>query len=117
MPQKNQSIPYGCKISISKREIRRKSLHQATIRISLSEHGDYVCKLKKELYGLNQAPKIWYLRLDGYSQQRGFRRGNADNNLYIKMDQNSMITIEVYVDGIIFGSDDDKMTQEFSKDI
>ena len=28
-----------------------------------------------------------------------------------------MIIIEVYVDGIIFGSDDDRMSQQFSKDI
>ena len=28
-----------------------------------------------------------------------------------------MIIIEVYVDDIIFGSDDDKMSQKFSKDM
>ena len=26
----------------------------------LSEHGDYVCRLKKALYGLKQAPRAWY---------------------------------------------------------
>ena len=33
------------------------------------------------------------------------------------MDEESMIIIEVYVDDIIFGSDDDRLSQEFSKDI
>ena len=33
------------------------------------------------------------------------------------MDQDSMIIIEVYVDDIIFGSDDDKMSLRFSKDM
>lgn len=28
-----------------------------------------------------------------------------------------MVIIEVYVDDIIFGSDDDRMSQEFSKDM
>ena len=32
----------------------------------LSEHGDYVCRLKKALYGLKQAPRAWYVRLDKY---------------------------------------------------
>ena len=32
----------------------------------LSEHGDFVCRLKKALYGLKQAPRSWYSRLDRY---------------------------------------------------
>ena len=83
----------------------------------LSEHGDYVCILKKELYGLKQAPRAWYSRLDMYLQHQGFKRGNADSNLYIKMDQDIMIIVEVYVDGIIFRSDDDRMSQKFAKDM
>jgi hypothetical protein len=53
----------------------------------LSENTDYVCKLKKALYGLKQAPRAWYSRLDKYLQQAGFRKGSADNNLYIKIRQ------------------------------
>ena len=33
------------------------------------------------------------------------------------MDQDSMIIIEVYVDDIIFRSDDDMMSQTFAKDM
>jgi hypothetical protein len=33
------------------------------------------------------------------------------------VDKGSMIIIEVYVDDIIFGSDDDKLSQQFSKDM
>jgi hypothetical protein len=83
----------------------------------LSEITDYVCKLKKALYGLKQAPRAWYSRLDKYLQQAGFRKGSADNNLYIKVSQGNILLIEVYVDDIIFGSDDDRLTQKFSKDM
>ena len=82
-----------------------------------SDHGDVVCRLKKALYGLKQAPRAWYARLDKYLQQQGFKRGSVDNNLYIKMDKESMIIIEVYVDDIIFGSDDDRLSQQFAKDM
>ena len=51
----------------------------------LLENTDYVCKSKKTLYGLKQAPRAWYSRLDKYLQQAGFRKGSADNNLYIKV--------------------------------
>jgi hypothetical protein len=83
----------------------------------LSENENYVCRLKKALYGLKQAPRAWYSRLDRYLQQQGFRKGNADNNLYIKVNQDSIFLIEVYVDDIIFGSDDDRMRQKFAKDM
>jgi hypothetical protein len=83
----------------------------------LSENADYVCKLKKALYGIKQAPRAWYSRLEKYLQQAGFRKGSADNNLYIKVSQGNILLIEVYVDDIIFGSDDDRLSQKFAKDM
>jgi hypothetical protein len=76
----------------------------------LSENTDYVCKLKKALYGLKQAPRAWYSRLDKNLQQAGFRKGSADSNLYIKVSQCNILLIKVYVDDIIFGSDDDRLS-------
>jgi hypothetical protein len=76
----------------------------------LSENTYYVCKLKKALYGLKHAPRAWYYRLDKYLQQAGFKKGSVDNNLYIKVSQDSILLIEVYVDDIIFGSDDDRLS-------
>jgi hypothetical protein len=68
----------------------------------LLENVDYVCKLKKSLYGLKEGPRAWYSRLDKYLQQEGFRKGSADINLYIKVTQDNILLIEVYVDDIIF---------------
>jgi hypothetical protein len=83
----------------------------------LSENADYVCKLKKALYDIKHAPRVWYSRLDRYLQQEGFRKLSADNNLYIKVTQDSILLIEVYVDDIIFGSNDDRLSQKISKDM
>jgi hypothetical protein len=77
----------------------------------------YVCKLNKALYGPKRAPRAWYSRLDKYLQQAGFRKGSVDNNLYIKVSQGNILLIEVYVDDIIFGSDDDRLIHKFSKDM
>ena len=32
----------------------------------LSDKEDYVCRLKKALYGLKKSPRAWYAHLDGY---------------------------------------------------
>jgi hypothetical protein len=47
----------------------------------------------------------------------GFRKGSADINLYIKVSQGNILLIEVYVDDIIFGSDDDRLSHKFAKDM
>jgi hypothetical protein len=85
--------------------------------IQMSEKENYVCRLTKALYGLKQAPRAWHSRLDRYLQQQSFNKVNEDNNLYIKVNQDSILIIEVCVDDIIFGSDDDMMSQKFSKDM
>jgi hypothetical protein len=73
--------------------------------------------LKKALYGLKQAPGSWYSRLDKYLQQQGFRKGNIDINLYVNVDRYNILIIEVYVDDIIFGSDDDIMSKKFAQEM
>jgi hypothetical protein len=80
----------------------------------LTNKRDYVCKLNKALYGLKQAPRAWYARLDSYLQKQGLKRGSVDNNLYCKIDGNNLIIVEVYVDDIIFGSNNIKMSKGFA---
>eukprot|EP00253_Pinus_taeda_P003093 PITA_03093 len=73
-----------------------------------------VCRLKKALYGLKQAPRAWYYRLDKYLHQQGFSKGLADSNLYIKIDNDKLLILVVYVDDIIFGSNEESMSQNFT---
>lgn len=47
----------------------------------LSDKEVYVCRLRKELYGIKQDPRAWYACLDGYLHQQGFIKGSTDKNL------------------------------------
>lgn len=76
---------------------------------------DYVCRLKKDLYGLKKASRAWYARFDRYLQQQGFQRGCVDNNLYIKIEGENMLIVVVYVDDIMFGRSSDEMCRDFQK--
>ena len=73
-----------------------------------------VCRLKKAQYGLKQAPRAWYYRLDKYLHQQGFSKGSADSNLYTKNENDKLLILVVYVDDIIFGSNEDSMSHKFS---
>jgi hypothetical protein len=83
----------------------------------LTENQDYVCKIKKSLYGLKQAPRAWFSRLDQYLQKQGYKRGTTDNNLYIKIEDQNMIVVVVYVDDIIFGSNLTIMRRKFATEM
>jgi hypothetical protein len=68
-----------------------------------------VCKFKTTLYGIKQALRVWYSRINKYLQQKGFKRGIVDNNLYIKTVEENHLIVVVYVDDIIFGGSMEEM--------
>ncbi|GJS15179.1 putative ribonuclease H-like domain-containing protein [Tanacetum coccineum] len=63
-----------------------------------------VYKVVKALYGLHQAPRVWYATLSTFLLKSGYRRRNIDKTLFIKKDKNNIMLVQVYVDDIIFGS-------------
>ena len=82
--------------------------------LTLGNDPKLVCRLKKALYGLKQALRAWYYRLDKYLHQQGFIKGSTDNNLYIKIDNDELLILVVYVDDIIFGSNEEDMNENFA---
>ena len=70
--------------------------------------------LQKAIYGLKQAPRARYYCLDKYFHQQGFSKGSADSNLYTKPENDKLLIVVVYVDDIIFGSNEESMSQKFS---
>ena len=78
------------------------------------DHPEYVCKLRKSLYGLKQSARCWNQTLDSFLTKNGYRRSDADNCIYVKSikDSNgfiSFVILAVYVDDIIPVSNDINM--------
>eukprot|EP00253_Pinus_taeda_P015807 PITA_15807 len=81
----------------------------------LTEKEKYVCRLKKELYGLTQAPRACYARLDRYIHQQGFKKGNVDSNLYVKVDQDNLTIIKGTVEyGLWYPKENDLVIQAYT---
>ena len=43
-----------------------------------------VCRLKKAIYGMKQAPSSWYIKIDTFFKQQGFLKSKNDSSLHIK---------------------------------
>nr|GEV61456.1 retrovirus-related Pol polyprotein from transposon TNT 1-94 [Tanacetum cinerariifolium] len=69
-----------------------------------ADHPSHVYKLKKALYGLSQAPRVWYDELLKFLLQSHFFKGTINPTLFIRRFQDDILVVQVYVDDIIFGS-------------
>ena len=67
---------------------------------------DYVCRLRKAVYDLKQAPRTWYSALRSSLLQIGFQISTADSSLFIYRHNSLICYVLVYVDDlVIIGSD------------
>jgi hypothetical protein len=68
-----------------------------------------VCRLKKSLYGLNQAPQAWYAKTDNFVIDTGFSRCHSNPNIYTKKVGSHLIIFILYVDELILPGSDSKL--------
>ena len=58
---------------------------------------DKVYRLWKALYGIKQAPRAWYSRIDAYLMDNGFDKCDSEPNLYIKESDGKLLIVFLYV--------------------
>ena len=59
------------------------------------------CKLKKSLYGLEQASQKWYEKLSDLLISSGYKQTHADHSLFIKNVDGKFIALNIFVDDIV----------------
>jgi hypothetical protein len=75
----------------------------------------HVCRLKKALYGLRQAPKAWYGRIDSFLTSLGFTKSKADSNLYFKVMNDEPVILLLYVDDLFLTGEENLITDCMKK--
>ncbi|KAH9650990.1 hypothetical protein KPL70_026576 [Citrus sinensis] len=66
------------------------------------DKADYVCHLRKSLYGLKQSPRQWYLRFDKFMAENSFQRCSYDCCVYHKnLIDGDKIYLLLYVDDML----------------
>lgn len=72
-----------------------------------------VCRLKKSLYGLRQAPRCWFAKLVQALFRYGFRQSCSDYSLFTYVRANLRLYVLVYVDDLIISGNDHTTIQAF----
>jgi hypothetical protein len=70
--------------------------------VAPGQQSKLVCKLNKSLYGLKQAGRSWYKKIDGVLIELGFTPLHSDNCVYVqRKEQQPVIYLLLYVDDLI----------------
>ena len=81
------------------------------------EQADYVCKLRKSLYGLKQAGRTWNTKIDLALRDAGFIALHADLCIY-KHDQGlGFVVVSLYVDDLVLFSNDLRALTSFKRQL
>jgi hypothetical protein len=70
----------------------------------------YVCKLKKSLYGLRQAGRLWNRNLHRFMIESGFTQSQCDPCVYFKTDRKKFVMVNVFVDDLTYAGDREAIT-------
>jgi hypothetical protein len=70
----------------------------------------HVCRLKKDLYGLTQAPRAWYGRIDSFLTSLGFTKSKVDSNLYFKVMNDDPVILLLCADELFLTTEENLIT-------
>ena len=87
-------------------------LVQCNVKIwfEIEDRKTHVCRLKKTLYRLKQAPRAWYGRIDSFLTSLGFTKSKADPNLYFKFMNDEPVILLLYVDDLFLTGEENLIT-------
>lgn len=58
---------------------------------------DYVCKLKKSLYSLKQAPSQWYKKFMSVMREHGYKKTCSDNCVFVQKNSDDDFIILLFM--------------------
>nr|GEY21001.1 retrovirus-related Pol polyprotein from transposon TNT 1-94 [Tanacetum cinerariifolium] len=79
------------------------------------DNPNHVYKLKKALYGLEQAPRAWYDMLSSFLISQDFSKVSVDPTLFICRNSNDLLLVQIYVGAIIFVASTPELCDLFAK--
>ncbi|CAI7868975.1 unnamed protein product [Closterium sp. NIES-53] len=81
----------------------------------LDDGSGRVCRLKKAIYGLKQAPGAWYHKLEETLLAGGFKKSECDDKLFLLQEKEQFLMLLVYVDDILLFSESAAMIERMEE--
>ena len=72
-----------------------------------------VCRLRKSLYGLRQAPRCWYAKLATALRTYSFSASSSDHSLFVYCKHDIVLNILVYVDDLVIAGNNGAAIADF----
>lgn len=76
------------------------------------ERPDYVCKLRKAIYGLRQSPRAWFDNFSTFLLEFGFKCTHGDPSLFVYLHGDDVIYLLLYVDDMLLTGNNDKLIEK-----
>ena len=76
-----------------------------------------ICKLKRSLYGLKQAGRLWGALFSDYLVSWGFTRSTIDTCLFVYKSDGKVLWCAIYVDDGLLADNDSELRDKFVKDL
>ena len=105
-----EAAPDGCEDSFPEWYYQEVYLKQPQ-GFEVEDRKSYVCRLKKALYRLKQAPRAWYGRIGSFLTRLGFTKSKVDSNLYFKIMENEPVILLLYVDDLFLTGEENHIVE------
>lgn len=76
---------------------------------------EFVCELKRSLYGLRVSPKQWNVKFTETMQKIGMKNSSVEPCIFTKRDGNNIVFLVLYVDDILIASNKESMISEVAE--
>jgi len=83
----------------------------------LRGHESKVLHLVKALYGLRQAPRAWYAKLDSSLIELGFQRSTSEHAVYLRGAGEHRLIVGVYVDDLVITGGNNDIITKFKEEM
>ncbi|RVW82656.1 Retrovirus-related Pol polyprotein from transposon RE1 [Vitis vinifera] len=99
--KKMEDLSTRCEVSIFEWLPGERDFVEQPEGFAIKGKEEKVYLLKKALYGLRQAPRAWYSRIDTHLLTLGFHKSLSEFTLYIKKIEEDILIVSLYVDDLL----------------